>query len=282
MAPGYRFLPQPNDVASVVLAKSTWAVLALTCHIELFHAGALPRRASSRIRNLSDLFKDVLLFHWKEESQHAILDEMEWQRENGNLSAAERDRAVNDLIELVAAVDGILQVQSAADVDYFVGYLRARVLRPVRVDRLRAGMLKAYRWQYIVSGVQEPRFTEVLGGMITPEQLQRIGRRWRPSLEMRTVIRAPRGVDTAGTCHTCRAVTAWAGARAVIAGPFGSDPREPPPGQTPNDLHRVIGDGWGASSTHFLFYFRGLSRGRCRVAPCAYAIRRSRNFSPRT
>ena len=36
MAPGYRFLPQPNDVASVVLGKSTWAVLALTCHIELF------------------------------------------------------------------------------------------------------------------------------------------------------------------------------------------------------------------------------------------------------
>jgi hypothetical protein len=31
---------------------------------------------------LSPLFKDVLLYHWKEESQHAILDEMEWQRED--------------------------------------------------------------------------------------------------------------------------------------------------------------------------------------------------------
>ena len=36
MPPGYSFVPQPNDVASVVLSKSTWAVLALTCHIELF------------------------------------------------------------------------------------------------------------------------------------------------------------------------------------------------------------------------------------------------------
>src|SRR4029078_4978494 len=36
MAAGYRFLPQPNDVASVVLGKSTWAVLGLTCNIELF------------------------------------------------------------------------------------------------------------------------------------------------------------------------------------------------------------------------------------------------------
>ena len=36
MPAGYRFLPQPNDVAAAVLGKSTWAVLALTCHIELF------------------------------------------------------------------------------------------------------------------------------------------------------------------------------------------------------------------------------------------------------
>ena len=36
MPDGYRFLPQPNDVAGFVLGKCTWAVLALTCHIELF------------------------------------------------------------------------------------------------------------------------------------------------------------------------------------------------------------------------------------------------------
>ena len=173
MAPGYRFLPQPNDVASVVLARCTWAVLALTCHIELF-TQAHYRQSVEPDRELSELFKDVLLFHWKEESQHAILDEMEWQREDGKLTAAERDRAVNDLIELVAAVDGILQVQSAADVDYFVAVCE-RAFIPSQVDRLRAGMLKAYRWQYIVSGVQEPRFTDLLGGMITPEQSQRIG-----------------------------------------------------------------------------------------------------------
>ena len=36
MPAGYRLVPQPNDVAGVVLSKSTWAVLGLTCHIELF------------------------------------------------------------------------------------------------------------------------------------------------------------------------------------------------------------------------------------------------------
>ena len=173
MPEGYCFLPQPNEVASVVLGKSTWAVLALTCNIELF-TQAHYRSSIEPDANLSELYKDVFLFHWKEESQHAILDELEWRRENANLSEAERDRAVDDLIELVAAVDGLLQLQAGADVDYFLKVCE-RSFTILEVERLRAGVLKAYRWQYIVSGVQDPRFMGILGDMITPEQSQRIG-----------------------------------------------------------------------------------------------------------
>jgi hypothetical protein len=36
MAPGYELTADPNDVAHAVLGKSTWSVLALTCHIEIF------------------------------------------------------------------------------------------------------------------------------------------------------------------------------------------------------------------------------------------------------
>jgi hypothetical protein len=36
MPPGYRFVAAADDVARFVLGKCTWAVLALTCHIELF------------------------------------------------------------------------------------------------------------------------------------------------------------------------------------------------------------------------------------------------------
>src|SRR5215510_15135863 len=36
MPPKYSFSWDPNEVASVVLGKSNWAVLALTLHIELF------------------------------------------------------------------------------------------------------------------------------------------------------------------------------------------------------------------------------------------------------
>src|SRR5438067_9994774 len=36
MPPGYSFAWDPNEVAAAVLSKSSWAVLALTLHIELF------------------------------------------------------------------------------------------------------------------------------------------------------------------------------------------------------------------------------------------------------
>lgn len=172
MPAGYSFLPQPNEVASAVLSKCTWAVLALTCHIELFTQGHY-RQSIEPDRELSELYRDVFFFHWKEESQHAILDELEWKRENAKLSAEERDRAVDDLIELVAAVDGILQAQAQSDAGYFIAQCGAR-FGPQEVERINAGVLGAYRWQYIVSGVQDPRFSGLLGGMVTAEQGQRI------------------------------------------------------------------------------------------------------------
>src|SRR5246500_1413034 len=115
---GYRFDVDPNNVAHAVLGKSTWAVLALTLDIELF-TQLHYRESIEPDTGLSELFKDVFLYHWKEESQHAILDALEWVRRDAALLAEQRDRAVNEFIELVAAVDGILQTQAKADATYF-------------------------------------------------------------------------------------------------------------------------------------------------------------------
>ena len=173
MLAGYTFLPQPNDVATAVLGKCTWAVLALTCHIELF-TQAHYRQSIEPDADLSDLWKDVFLFHWKEESQHAILDELEWRREDAKLTPTQRDQAVSSLIDLVAAVDGILQMQAASDTDYFLTVC-GRVFQKEQVTAVRDAMLAAYRWQYITSGVQDERFNKTLASMITDAQMQRIG-----------------------------------------------------------------------------------------------------------
>jgi len=173
MPEGYEVAADPNEVAAAVLSKSTWAVLALTCHIELF-TQAHYRQSIEADPDLSELYKDVFLYHWREESQHAILDEIEWRREHERLTPAERDQAVDDLIELVGAVDGILQAQSRADADYFAR-ICGRPMDDDEVARLEQALLAAYRWQYIISGVQEPRFADILGSLITPAQSERIG-----------------------------------------------------------------------------------------------------------
>jgi len=173
MPAGYAVMPQPNEVAAVVLARSTWAVLALTCHIELF-TQAHYRESIEPDAELSELWKDVFRFHWMEESQHAILDELEWQREDERLAPAERDQGVSDLIALVGAVDGLLQMQAKADTDYFLRVC-GRSFDETQREKIGATVLRAYRWQYIASGVQNERFQKILGGMISGEQMKRIG-----------------------------------------------------------------------------------------------------------
>ena len=175
---GYRFDADPDAVARSVLGKSTWAVLMLTLHIELF-TQLHYRQSIEPDSELSELFKDVFLYHWREESQHAILDEMEWKREHAKLTAQQRDAGVDDLIALVAAVDGILQVQSAADVDYFMRMAKRPFTRE-QVQRLKDAMLAAYRWQYIITGVQNERFQAVLGSLVTEPQMARIGKALAP------------------------------------------------------------------------------------------------------
>jgi hypothetical protein len=172
MPAGYRQVADANEVAQAVLASSTWAVLALTCHIELF-TQAHYQQSIEADAALSPVWKDVFKYHWMEEVQHAMLDEIEWEREHGKLTSLEHDRAVDDLIGLVGAVDGILQAQAAADADYFIGICERRFTTGEQ-ESIRAGLLRAYRWQYIVSGVQHPHFARLLTSMTTEAQMSRI------------------------------------------------------------------------------------------------------------
>jgi len=172
MPEGYRFEIDPSAVATAVLGKSHWAVLLLTLHIELFVQKHY-RESIEPDAELSELFKDVFLFHWKDECQHVLLDELEMKRHDRTLSLEERDRGVDDFIELVAAVDGILQLQAKADATYFAAQC-GRKLSPAEGDAVAKQFLAAYRWQYILSGAAHPRFQSNLASLISPDQGKRI------------------------------------------------------------------------------------------------------------
>ncbi len=180
MPAGYVATAEPNAVASAVLSKSTWSVLALTLDIELFTL-AHYRTSIEPHDDLSALWKDVFRAHWKEESQHAVLDELEFLREDARLTDTERDAAVGDLIDLVGAVDGILQAQANADTTYFES-MASPCYTDDQLGAIHAGVLKAYRWQYIVSGVMEPRFRRVLFGVLDDQQAARLTDALQPLL----------------------------------------------------------------------------------------------------
>ncbi|HEX7375034.1 MAG TPA: hypothetical protein VF277_08665 [Steroidobacteraceae bacterium] len=173
MPAGYVRTADPNEVARAVLSMSSWSVLALTCQIELFVQSHYEQSIEPDA-TMSPLFRDVFMYHWREECQHAIIDEIEWRREDARLTQQQKERAVNDLIALVGAVDGILQAQAAADAGYFMQICGEGSFKPAQRARILMQMLKAYRWQYIVTGAQHPHFGRLLTSMTTAEQMGRI------------------------------------------------------------------------------------------------------------
>ena len=102
-----------------------------------------------------------------------FITELEWPREDSKLSAEERDRAIDELIELIVDVDGILQNQSKADGAYFLD-LCNRSFTDDEVRRIQDGTLRAYRWQYIFSGVEHPRFQKLYQELTNEDQRKRV------------------------------------------------------------------------------------------------------------
>jgi hypothetical protein len=172
MPEGYQFDWNANEVAGLVLGKSTWAVLALTLHIELF-TQVHYRESIDGDEAVSALYRDVFKFHWMEESQHALIDEMEFRRIDAALAPEERESAVDDFIELVGAVDGILNGQAKADADYFASVVE-RTVSADEATAIHQHLLGAYRWQYILSGAQHHHFQKVMAELLTDAQILRI------------------------------------------------------------------------------------------------------------
>jgi hypothetical protein len=66
-----------------------------------------------------------------------------------------------------------VQAQASVDAAYFLR-LCSRDFSEGQQAALRSLVLRAYRWQYIISGVQHPHFSRLLTEMTTPAQRERI------------------------------------------------------------------------------------------------------------
>jgi hypothetical protein len=165
-------LPGAPEVARAVLSKHTGAVLLLTAAIEwLTQAHYLSCFAEDE--GLDPFTKHIFKSHWLEESQHARMDHLETLRAFRAMSEAEKDRAIDDLIDLVGAVDGLLQTQAKLDVDNLQACLWRRLGAADR-EEIETAVLAAKRYTFIESGVTHPNFLELFGMVTTPEQRQKV------------------------------------------------------------------------------------------------------------
>ncbi len=165
-------LGDQKAVAHFVLSKNVGAVLLLTSAIEWF----------TQYHYLSG-FKDggeldpftqrIFKFHWLEESQHAKMDHLEAIRAFGKMDDTEKDTAIDDLIELVVAVDGLLQTQAGFDVANFAKY-SGRTLTNEEHQTLYDSVLKAKRYTFLETGVTHPNFQAPFCEVTTPAQQEKV------------------------------------------------------------------------------------------------------------
>jgi hypothetical protein len=173
---GFRLelLEGEKEVARIVLGKHRGAVLLLTSAIEWltqYHFLSAMKDAE----DLDPLTREIFRFHWMEEAQHARLDHLETVRVFEGLPAREKDAAIEDLIWLLAAVDGLLREQVALDVKNLQQHL-GRFFTDAERAELRRNLLRAKRYCFIESGVTHPNFQELFHLVTTGRQRERVQR----------------------------------------------------------------------------------------------------------
>jgi hypothetical protein len=158
-------VPGREAVAEAVLSASPLAALLLTSMIEWY----TQLHYTEHVRDgaeLDGLFRDLLRFHWIDESRHARLDSLLIDEVAQTLTSAEREAAIDELLELGGAVDGLLAQQVELDIDT-LARATGRTFTDAERDEIRAHQQRAYRWTFIGSGLEHPRFVRIVEDLTT-------------------------------------------------------------------------------------------------------------------
>ncbi|HXY91167.1 MAG TPA: hypothetical protein VEP49_01700 [Acidimicrobiia bacterium] len=131
-------------------------------------------------RELDPLVRDILRYHWIDESRHAQLDSLLIEEVATSLPHDKRERAIDELLALVVAADDLLTEQLELD----VSTLERSVGRRFAADELREifeHQQRAYRWTFLVSGLEHPRFAQIVRELTDegPAKVARAARRLR-------------------------------------------------------------------------------------------------------
>lgn len=153
-------IPDREAVAGVVRNKSKLAVLMLTTIIEWFVQLHYSEHVLGE-EGLDSLFRDLLKYHWLDEAQHAKIDTNLVMETAAEVSPEERERAIDEVLELGMAIDGLLLQQIGMNIAA-LERATGRTFTPEERDEITRETQRAWRWTFLVSGLQHPRVVEIV------------------------------------------------------------------------------------------------------------------------
>jgi hypothetical protein len=158
-------IPGREEVAKVVLSQSRLAVLYVTTLVEWL----TQRHYLEHVRDasgLDELFRDLLRFHWMEEAQHAKLDTLLIDEIAEQVTLEEREAAIDELLELGSAIDGLLSQQIGLNIET-LERATGRRFTAAEHEEITAKTQRAWRWTFLVSGLEHPHFVTLVTELTT-------------------------------------------------------------------------------------------------------------------
>ena len=155
-------------MAKIVLSKSRLCGYLLTSMVEWFTQLHFVEHVHNR-KELDGLFHDLLKYHWMDEAQHAKIDSLLIDELTREISPADREKAIDELLELGGAVDTLLSQQADLDLQS-LERATGRTLRDEEKAEIKQHTQRAYRWTFLVSGLEHPNFVKIVGELTAEGQ----------------------------------------------------------------------------------------------------------------
>jgi hypothetical protein len=155
-----QLIPGREAVAAVVRSKSKLAVMTLIDIIEWFVQLHYTEHVLDKT-DLDGLFRDLLRYHWLDEAQHAKIDTMLIAETVEGMAMSEREAAIDEVLELGGAIDGLLQQQIGMNIDALEA-VSLRTFTATERAEIAAKTLRAWRWTFLVSGLQHPNVVKLI------------------------------------------------------------------------------------------------------------------------
>ena len=93
---------------------------------------------------------DLLRYHWLEEAQHAKLDTLLIGEVAEDLTLEERETAIDEVLELGGAIDGLLAQQIGMNIEA-LEKATGRTFTDGEEGGITANTQRAWRWTFLVS-----------------------------------------------------------------------------------------------------------------------------------